>query len=66
MLVLKVEDVCNILVNPNTHVILFGVKPFNEERFIYWNFTSSSKEKLDKAKADWRNKKFPKVPGDST
>jgi redox-sensitive bicupin YhaK (pirin superfamily) len=66
MLVLKVEDVCNILVNQNTHVLLFGGKPFKEERFIYWNFVSSSKEKLHKAKADWRNKKFPKVPGDST
>lgn len=66
MLVSKVEDVCNVLVQPNSHLLLFGGKPFEEERFIYWNFVSSSKEKLEKAKEDWRNKAFPKVPGDTT
>lgn len=66
MLVSKVEDVCNVFVQPKSHLLLFGGKPFNEERFIYWNFVSSSKEKLEKAKEDWRNKGFPKVPGDTT
>ncbi len=54
------------LLSHNSHLLLFGGKPFEEERFIYWNFVSSSKEKLEKAKEDWRNKAFPKVPGDST
>lgn len=66
MLVSKVENVCNVFVQPNSHLLLFGGKPFNEERFIYWNFVSSSKEKLEKAKEDWRNKTFPKVHGDTT
>jgi redox-sensitive bicupin YhaK (pirin superfamily) len=66
MLVSKVEDTCNLIVKPNTHLLLFGGKPFEEERYIYWNFVSSSKEKLDKAKEDWRNKAFPKVLGDTT
>ncbi len=66
MLVSKVEDVCNVKVSPNSHLLLFGGKPFGEERFIYWNFVSSSKEKLEIAKENWRNKSFPKVPNDTT
>uniref|UniRef100_UPI0030D71A01 pirin family protein n=1 Tax=uncultured Planktosalinus sp. TaxID=1810935 RepID=UPI0030D71A01 len=36
MAVSKVEDTCNVLVKANTHLLLFGGKPFEEERFIYW------------------------------
>lgn len=66
MLVSKVDDACKVLVKPNTHLLLFGGKPFDEERFIYWNFVSSDKEKLEAAKEKWRNKQFPKVPDDDT
>jgi redox-sensitive bicupin YhaK (pirin superfamily) len=66
MLVSKVEDACKVTVKPNTHLLLFGGKPFDEERFIYWNFVSSDKEKLEEAKDKWRNRQFPKVPGDDT
>lgn len=66
MLVSKVDDACLLTLEPNTHVILFGGKPFEEERHIFWNFVSSDAEKIEKAKADWKNKSFPKVPGDNT
>ncbi len=66
MLVSKVNDACKVLVKPKTHLLLFGGPPFDEERFIYWNFVSSNKENLEKAKEKWRNKQFPKVPGDNT
>lgn len=66
MLVSKAEDTCKVSLKPNTHILLFGGKPFDEERLIYWNFVSSNKEKLEMAKVKWRNKQFPKVPGDGT
>jgi hypothetical protein len=31
---------------------------------MFWNFVSSSKERLDKAKDDWRHGRFAKVHGD--
>lgn len=34
------------------------------ERFIEWNFVSSSREKIDAAKVAWRAREFPIVPGD--
>lgn len=33
-------------------------------RYIEWNFVSSSKERLEKAKQDWREGRFDKVVGD--
>ncbi len=66
MLVSKTEDNCDIIMEPNTHLLLFGGQPFPEERYIYWNFVSTSKEKIENAKTMWRNREFVKVPGDDT
>ena len=66
MLISKTEDECQITLMANTSVLLFGGQPFPEERFLYWNFVASSKERLEKAKVDWAEKRFPKVPGDHT
>ncbi len=33
-------------------------------RLIWWNFVSSSKERLEQAKEDWKQKRFDTVPGD--
>jgi redox-sensitive bicupin YhaK (pirin superfamily) len=33
-------------------------------RNIYWNFVSDSLERIEQAKQDWRDGKFPGVPGD--
>ncbi len=66
MLVSKTEDSCTITLNPDTHVILFGGQPFPEERFIYWNFVSTCKDRIEAAKEEWKNHQFPKVMGDNT
>lgn len=34
------------------------------ERHMYWNFVSDSIERIDQAKDDWRNHRFPAVPDD--
>jgi redox-sensitive bicupin YhaK (pirin superfamily) len=49
-----------------TRVLLLGGAPLDGERYIWWNFVSSSKERLERAKQDWREGRFPKVPGDET
>lgn len=35
-------------------------------RFIEWNFVSSRKQRIEQAKADWKARRFPTVPGDET
>ncbi len=66
ILVSKVDDTCNIKLTPNSHLLLFGGEPFPEERYIYWNFVSSSKEKLEQAKKAWVDKTFPMMKNDNT
>jgi redox-sensitive bicupin YhaK (pirin superfamily) len=45
-------------------VMLCGGAPMDGPRHIWWNFVSSSKERIEQAKADWRDGRFGKVPGD--
>ena len=66
ILVSKVSDVCKIKVKANSHLLLFGGEPFHEERHIYWNFVSHSKNKIEEAKESWKNKTFPMMKTDKT
>jgi redox-sensitive bicupin YhaK (pirin superfamily) len=45
-------------------LILLGGEPMDGPRHIWWNFVSSSKERIDQAKADWKAGRFSKVFGD--
>ena len=45
--------------------MLLGGEPMGERRYIWWNFVSSSKERIEQAKEDWRQGRFDTVPGDA-
>lgn len=45
-------------------IMLVGGAALDGPRHIWWNFVSSSKERIERAKADWREGRFAKVPGD--
>ena len=64
LLVSKEEDTCHLVIGEDTHLLLFGGKPFEEERFIYWNFVASEEEKIEDAKRRWANREFEMVPGE--
>jgi hypothetical protein len=42
--------------------IIGGTHP--GERYIDWNFVSSRKARIEQARRDWKDGRFPKVPGD--
>ncbi|WP_435314755.1 pirin family protein [Cellulophaga fucicola] len=65
ILIAKDSSLCSFTMNKNTTVYIFGGEPFPEERYIHWNFVSSSKEKIEQAKTDWKNQTFDKVPGET-
>lgn len=46
-----------------TRLAMIGGEPLGT-RFIDWNFVSSRKERIEQARRDWREGRFPKVPGD--
>ena len=45
-------------------VMLFGGAPMGSSRWIWWNFVSSRKERIEQAKEEWRRGRFDTVPGD--
>ena len=46
-------------------VMLLGGEAFASKRHVWWNFVSSSRERINQAKEDWEEHRFPTVPGDS-
>jgi redox-sensitive bicupin YhaK (pirin superfamily) len=44
---------------------VIGGAPLDGHRFIFWNFVSSSKERLAQAADDWEQQRYAKVPGET-
>ena len=45
-------------------VMLLGGQAFATKRHVWWNFVSSSRDRINQAKEDWKARRFPIVPGD--
>tara|TARA_R110002110_G_scaffold83635_28_gene217179 strand:- start:8913 stop:9791 length:879 start_codon:yes stop_codon:yes gene_type:complete len=65
MIIFREAVPVEILAEENSRVMLLGGATLQGKRHIWWNFVSSSEERLEQAKADWQAGRFPKVPGDS-
>lgn len=64
MLVLKPGSRPRITAQGPARLMLLGGAPLDGERHLWWNFVSSSKGRIEQAKADWRAGRFAMVPGD--
>jgi len=65
ILITTESSLCEFEIAENSTVYIFGGEPFPEEHFIFWNFVSSDKNLIEKAKTDWTAQTFPKVPGET-
>ncbi len=45
--------------------VFFGGAPLDGERHLYWNFVSSSRERIEQAKQDWAAQNMGQVPGEN-
>ena len=66
LLVFRPGDRISVLALSNARLMLLGGEPMDGPRHIWWNFVSSSKDRIDAAKADWKAGRYPLVPGDAT
>jgi redox-sensitive bicupin YhaK (pirin superfamily) len=64
MVVFKREASPIIAADGPTRLVFLGGEPLDGPRYLWWNFVSSSKERITEALHEWRDGKFPKVPGD--
>ncbi|HEX7689185.1 MAG TPA: pirin-like C-terminal cupin domain-containing protein, partial [Burkholderiaceae bacterium] len=47
------------------HVTFLGGPPLDAPRFLWWNFVSSSRDRVLEAQAAWSRQEFPPVPGET-
>lgn len=45
--------------------VWLGGAPLVQHRRIWWNFVSTRKERIEVAKQEWREDRFPKIPGET-
>lgn len=64
ILVAKDSTLCEFEIKANTTVYIFGGEAFPEERHIYWNFVATEKKTIERAKENWAQERFPKIPND--
>lgn len=43
--------------------VVIGGAPVDGPRFLWWNFVSSRKERIEQAKADWTAQRTGRIPG---
>ena len=53
-----------VRVREGGRLMLFGGAPLDGERHLWWNFVSSSRERIEQAKADWAAQRMGTIPGD--
>jgi redox-sensitive bicupin YhaK (pirin superfamily) len=45
-------------------LMLMGGQAFATRRYVFWNFVSSSRDRINQAKEDWKALRFALIPGD--
>jgi redox-sensitive bicupin YhaK (pirin superfamily) len=64
MAVLAPGSELSIRARGTARAMLLGGAPLDGERHIWWNFVASSSERIERAKRDWVEDRFARVPGD--
>jgi redox-sensitive bicupin YhaK (pirin superfamily) len=65
MLLLGAALEITIAAAQGARLMLLGGEPMDGPRHIWWNFVSSSQERIELAKAEWKAGRFAAVPGES-
>jgi hypothetical protein len=64
MILFDAAEDAAITARQDARVMLLGGAPLDGERHVWWNFVSSSKDRIERAKRDWTEGRFGKIPGD--
>jgi redox-sensitive bicupin YhaK (pirin superfamily) len=64
MIVFDKGEQATIAAKTKARVMLLGGAPLDGDRHVWWNFVSSSRERIEKAKEDWKAMRFGTIPGD--
>lgn len=65
LVIFKENELVKINSSTDMRGMLLGGEKLPEPRHIYWNFVSSSRERIERAKEDWRMRRFPSISGET-
>lgn len=65
LLVLPVGHRTKVQALLGARLMMLGGEPMDGPRHIWWNFVSSSKDRIEQAKAEWKSGRFAEVPGET-
>jgi len=65
MALLDTSSTQRVQASTDAQFMVIGGEPLDGHRFMFWNFVSSSKERLMKAAEDWEAQRFVGVPGET-
>jgi redox-sensitive bicupin YhaK (pirin superfamily) len=64
LLIFRPGDRITVRAIRNTRMMFLGGDALEGPRHIWWNFVSSSKERIEQAKEDWKTGRFAHVPNE--
>ncbi|HET6619741.1 MAG TPA: pirin family protein [Dongiaceae bacterium] len=64
LVVLSLQAARSVRALSDARFLLIGGEPMDGPRHIWWNFVSSSKERIEQAKEDWKHGRIAGVPGE--
>jgi redox-sensitive bicupin YhaK (pirin superfamily) len=56
---------CTVAAPEGARYAVIGGAPLDAPRFLWWNFASSRKERIEQAKADWAAERMGQIPGET-
>jgi hypothetical protein len=65
LLVFRPGDRITVTATRDTRLMFLGGAALEGPRYIWWNFVSSSRDRIEAAKADWKSGQFKPVPGET-
>jgi len=65
MLIFRPGDRITVRATRPTRMMFLGGTALEGPRYVWWNFVSSSKERIEQAKEDWKSERFEAVPNET-
>ncbi len=65
LLVFRPGDRITVRATKPSRMMFLGGAALEGPRYIWWNFVSSRKERIEDAKEDWKSGRFKQVPGET-
>jgi redox-sensitive bicupin YhaK (pirin superfamily) len=65
MIVFDAGEKAEVTAVGDARVMLLGGAALDGERHVWWNFVSSSRDRIEQAKADWKADRFARIPGET-